>query len=144
MMKAVKIMKPIIKLLPIILIMCSCSAQWHLRKAITKDPSIIDTVKVVTVDTVWLEVKKIDTLFKYKFDTISFVKDSVRIKFHYQYLDSIVYLDVDCPDCPSINKTESKTTVVDKKSGKRFIDGLIAGLILGFVVVLVFVLRRIK
>ena len=119
------------------IILSSCSAQWHLRKAITKDPSIIDTVKVVTIDTVWMEVKKIDTVFKFNFDTVFFVKDSVKVKFFYQNRDSLVYLDVDCPDCPSIKTTEKKTTIIEVESKAKRITWIILGIAVGIGIFLI-------
>ena len=119
------------------IILSSCSAQWHLRKAITKDPSIIDTVKVVTIDTVWMEVKKIDTVFKYNFDTVFFVKDSVKVKFFYQNRDSLAYLDVDCPDCPSIKTTETKAPVIHKEIGFGGMKWLFIGIGIGIALVLI-------
>lgn len=50
----------------------SCSAEWHMRKAIQKDPDIIDTRIVYKFDTLWTNAVKF--------------KDSVNVNFK----DSIV------------------------------------------------------
>jgi hypothetical protein len=50
----------------------SCSAEWHMRKAIKKDPDIIDTRIVYKFDTLWTNAIKF--------------KDSVNVNFK----DSIV------------------------------------------------------
>lgn len=90
-------------------IIFSCSGQWHLRKALKKDPSIIMRDTVSTIDTVWVEVQNIDTVFKYNYtDTVIIQnKDSVIVKYFYNQKDSTVYLSADCPDCPKV--TETKT-----------------------------------
>jgi hypothetical protein len=46
-----------------------------MRRAVFKDPSILTVEKVTVIDTVFIEVEKIDTVFKYKFDTVTFWKD---------------------------------------------------------------------
>lgn len=95
----------------ILIFLSSCSAQYHLRQAIKKDPSIIVTDTVVRMDTVYRSIERIDTIFKYNFrDTVIFVnKDSVIVKYYASYRDSIVWIDVECPDCPEITKTETIT-----------------------------------
>lgn len=50
----------------------SCSAEWHMRKAIKKDPDIIDTRIVYKFDTLWTNAIKF--------------KDSVNVNFK----DSVV------------------------------------------------------
>ena len=45
----------------------SCSAEWHMRKAIQKDPDIIDTRIVYKFDTLWTNAVKF--------------KDSVNVNF---------------------------------------------------------------
>ncbi len=50
----------------------SCSAEWHMRKAIQKDPDIIDTRIVYKFDTLWTNAIKF--------------KDSVNVNFK----DSVV------------------------------------------------------
>ena len=97
----------------ILLVLSGCrSASKLVDLARQRDPSIFVTDTVRTTDTVWLEVKRIDTLFKYQFDTVEFIKDSVKIKYFYVYEDSLVYLDVDCPDCPRVTNSEVITETI--------------------------------
>lgn len=108
-------MKQIISLLAIILL-SSCSAKWHMNKALLKDPKIMIPDTVVTYDTVWRAVPKVDTVFEY-FNTrdtvtIFFEKDSVIVR--YLHTDSTVYIEADCPDCPEIHKdTQTTKTVLE-------------------------------
>lgn len=106
--------------------LASCSASWHIRKAQKKDPSLFTTEIVKYVDTVIVEVPRIDTLFKYEFDTVEIVMDSIQIKYFYQTKDSTVYLEVDCPDNQTITETITKTeTIIVKPTFKeRLISGL--------------------
>jgi hypothetical protein len=94
-----------------ILLLSGCSAQYHLRKAIKLDPTIIDTV--VRYDTVFVEVSKVDTVFKYNFDTVEYWQDKVFIKYHYDTLTNDVYISVDCPDNEVITKEVTKTIRIE-------------------------------
>jgi hypothetical protein len=125
-------------------LLSGCSAAKYMQMAIKKDPSIVVADTVEVVETVYIEVAKIDTLFKYRFDTVEFWKDSVRIKYFYQVQDSLVYLEVDCPDNEIITKTETITTVVT--AGPTFWDKVqfvgVALLVLIVIVVFGYVVRR--
>jgi len=101
-----------IKYLILIILFSSCSANWYLRKAVFKDPEIIKVETVKVIDTVFVEIEKIDTLFRYKFDTVEFWKDSVYVKYFYETKDSTVYLEVDCPDNAVITETTTKTKII--------------------------------
>lgn len=75
----VKIAKPIkcelftksVKMIAVMVLLSSCSAQWHLDKAIKKDPSIIRERVVTIIDTLIVRdsVIKRDTLVMRKIDT---------------------------------------------------------------------------
>ena len=77
----------IIKVLAIISIIClvaltSCSASFHLRRAIEKDPTIIQPEIVQVVDTVIITpLERIETTFvALPIDTITIEKERLRIK----------------------------------------------------------------
>lgn len=98
-----------------IILLSSCSARWHVKKAMKLDPSIFVT-KIDTIrDTVYIEVASIDTVFKYNMDTVEFWRDSVYIKYHYSYEDSLVYIEVDCPDNETITITNTITETITLK-----------------------------
>lgn len=92
--------------------LCSCSGQWHLRKALKKDPSILVVDTVIKYDTVILELNRIDTLFRYNFDTVEFWKDSIFVSYFYDTIQNDVYLEVDCPDEKVIYKDRTVTKTV--------------------------------
>jgi len=95
-------------------VLCGCSAQYHLRKALKKDPSIVVNDTVVTVDTVWRQIQRVDTVFKYDYsDTVVFInKDSVVVKYFHSHTDSLTYIEADCPDCPEITEKETVTKTI--------------------------------
>lgn len=77
----------IIKVLAIISIIClvaltSCSASFHLRRAIQKDPTIIQPEIVQVVDTVIITPsERVETTFvALPIDTITIEKERLRIK----------------------------------------------------------------
>jgi len=77
----------IIKVLAIISIIClvaltSCSASFHLRRAIEKDPTIIQPEIVQVVDTVIITpLERTETTFvALPIDTITIEKERLRIK----------------------------------------------------------------
>jgi len=91
----------------LILIMSSCSAQWHLKKAIQKDP-FIASQKEVRRDTIIVTKERVlqDTLMAFK-DTIVY-RDRVRVELKWQ--DRKVYLSATCPsDTIVVTKTIIKT-----------------------------------
>jgi hypothetical protein len=63
------------------LLLTGCSAEWHLRKALRKDPSLLTTKTVTVMDTVVTEpiVVRDTTILKQR-DTIEIVKDKFRLK----------------------------------------------------------------
>lgn len=63
------------------LLMSSCSAQWHLQKAVKKDPAILEKKVIIVTDTVVTEPIVVkDTVTLAQTDTIEIVKDRFRVK----------------------------------------------------------------
>ena len=109
-------MKNIILLLTII-IFSQCSASWHVNRAKRLDPSIFKFETITTIDTVYIEVPKIDTVFTYSFDTVVYWQDKIKVKYHYSTVDSLVFIQVDCPPKEVIReKKEIKETIIADKS----------------------------
>ena len=132
-------MKRILFSLAIALLLTSCSASWHIRKAQKKDPSLFTTETVKVVDTLYVEVPKIEFKFKYKTDTVTLTKDSVRIKYYHSVRDSTVYVEADCPPNKVITNTVTKTNTVFVKPTLKeqlgnFLRWLVYLAILGFIV----------
>ncbi len=68
-------------LLLLVSVLTSCSAQWHLKKAITKDPFILQTETITVVDTIVTKpVVLKDTVVLRQIDTLEVVKDKLRLK----------------------------------------------------------------
>ena len=62
-------------------LLASCSADWHLRKAIRKNPMIVTKDTVVLNDTFYTpEVHITDTFVTGKYDTIELIKDKLQIQ----------------------------------------------------------------
>jgi len=65
----------------IIYTLSGCSANWHLRKAIAKDPSILQPKEVVLIDTVVVTSSlRVDTLAYFRTDTITIEKERLRVQ----------------------------------------------------------------
>ena len=73
-------MKWLVKLI-LVLSLTSCSAQWHLKKAVQKDPMILKKDTLVVQDTfVVPPVVLKDTVTLRQHDTITITKDRLRVK----------------------------------------------------------------
>ena len=67
--------------LSLILLLSSCSATWHLNKAVKKDPTILERDTLVVKDTVVLPPVVItDTVTTKLHDTIVVEKDRLRVR----------------------------------------------------------------
>jgi len=69
--------------IPIIIsvILSSCSAQWHLSKAVKKDPAILQKDTIIAVDTIVTPpVALTDTVVLRETDTIVVEKERLRVK----------------------------------------------------------------
>jgi hypothetical protein len=124
--------------LAVLYMLSGCSATWHIKRAEKKDPTLFVRDTVVRIDTIKITVARTDTLLKYKYDTVEFVKDSIRIKYFHNFKDSAVYIDVECPECVQTAKTTSTTEIVQLKPTKRQIwahrgEGVIAFVILAII-----------
>ena len=111
------------KYLIITVLLCGCSAQWHLKKALKKDPSIITT----TLDTIVVTepIKYIDT---FTFDT-----GGVRTVI-YRYYDTFHFKQFIKADTVKIVKNTIKQVVKKEKVKFEFYFALIVvGLLLGFI-----------
>ncbi len=67
-------------LLTMSVLLSSCGAQWHLKKAIKKDPTILKSDTVVVTDTiVTAPVSVRDTITLQERDTITITKDRLKV-----------------------------------------------------------------
>ena len=119
--------------LSLILLLSSCSAQWHLKKAVSKDPTILERDTLVVTDTVVSPPVAItDTVTLKQHDTITVVKD--RLKVQLVKVNDTVIIDAVCDSDTIVTIVEvpyekvvyvEKATLLDK-----FKDLILAGVIL--------------
>jgi hypothetical protein len=63
------------------LALSGCSSEWHLRKAIAKNPSILQPKEIVLIDTMVITPSlRVDTLAYFRTDTITIEKDRLRVQ----------------------------------------------------------------
>lgn len=64
-----------------ILLLIGCSPEWHLKRAVQKDPSILQMKTMIVTDTVVTEPIVVkDTVTLSQVDTVEIVKDRFRVK----------------------------------------------------------------
>ena len=101
-------MKKCLILLLFTLILAGCSAEWHLTRAIKKDPTILRERVVTVVDTVVTKPVSVhDTVTLASVDTIEIVKDRFRVKIVRSF-DTLM-IDGGC-DADTIIRTVQVTT----------------------------------
>jgi hypothetical protein len=88
----------------ITLLFVSCGAKYHLKRAIAKEPTILDSIAVRVDTTIITENKELrDTLILERIDTITLEKNSVRVKIN-RILDTI-QIHAEClPDTIRLEK----------------------------------------
>jgi PBP1b-binding outer membrane lipoprotein LpoB len=65
----------------VILILSGCSAEWHLSRAVRKNPELLKSQTINVTDTIVLPgVELMDTVILKQVDTITLVKDRFRVK----------------------------------------------------------------
>ena len=89
----------------LILILSGCSAEWHLSKAVKKNPSLLKERITSVTDTVVVEPIAVrDTVTLSKMDTVEIAKDRFRVKIMRSY-DTLI-IDGGC-DADTIVRTIS-------------------------------------
>jgi hypothetical protein len=110
-------MKWLVKLI-IMLLLTSCSAQWHLKKAVHKDPTILEKDTLVVTDTVVSPPVAItDTVIMKQHDTITLVKDRLRVNI--VKVNDTITIDAICDSDTIISIVEvpyDKIVYVEKES----------------------------
>ena len=108
--------------LSLCVILTSCGANFHLRRAIAKDPTILQK-QVVRVDTVLTTKERIlrDTIVSNKYDTINTIKNNVSLKI--VRINDTIIVDAVCPqDTIFFTKEVSVDKIVySKKKSKEVI-----------------------
>ena len=102
----------------IMLLLTSCSAQWHLKKAVHKDPTILEKDTLVVTDTVVSPPVAItDTVIMKQHDTITLIKD--RLMVNIVKVNDTITIDAICDSDTIISIVEvpyDKIVYVEKES----------------------------
>jgi len=132
-------MRRILSIVLAIVLLSGCSASRLVRMAKKKDPSLF-TVQIDTIrDTIFISVPKVDTVFKYNFDTVEMILDRVEIKYHYNDVTKEVFIEADCPDDSIIVETITKTeTITLEPTFWDKIKWVLYTIGLGFVIVMLY------
>ena len=119
----------------ILLTQSSCSASFHLKRAIAKDPEIVRDI-TVRVDTVVITkaVELRDTITIKEVDTIQIVRNGVVVDIRRQY--DTIEVDVQCPpDTIRITQEVEVPQYVPEKKEKNIGKGALLGFIFALVLV---------
>ena len=104
-----------ILIIPAVAVMASCSASWHLERAIAKDPSIVKPT-AVRFDTIVVtkERKLTDTIVMNDVDTITIERDRVRVRLVRSY-DTLMVEGTCLPDTIKIDVIREIQQVVQPR-----------------------------
>jgi hypothetical protein len=102
-------------LIPAVAVMASCSASYHLKRAIAKDPSIVKPT-AVRFDTIVVtkERKLTDTIVMNDVDTITIERDRVRVRLVRSY-DTLMVEGTCLPDTIKIDVIREIPQVVQPR-----------------------------
>ena len=122
----------------LVILLSGCSANWHLKRAISKDPTIltqgvviervVDTIEVITPEL------RVDTLHRFSRDTVTTYVDKVKIRTKVDTINRVVYVDVVCPGDTIYVPYEYDKTVVKPRVSYRshVIWALVAFIVVAF------------
>ena len=124
-----------------VLFVTGCSASYHAKKAIKKNPLAFESDTTIVYKTVIVETPKVDTVFLSSIDTVEMVIDNVKIKHHYSQVTKEIFIEVDCPDVEIVTETKTITLppIIIKPS---FLDKLKSGLVLSLIIVVVVLIAK--
>jgi hypothetical protein len=122
----------------------ACGARYHLKRAIAKDPTILDSVAVKVDTMVITESKAIhDTLVLKQYDTIEIKRDGVRVEIKRLY--DTLHIEAEClPDTIQIEKVVKVPQVVyeEKRNSQLINTLLILSIFLANFALIRFLLRK--
>lgn len=125
------------------LLLQSCGAQWHLKRAIAKDPTIVQE-RSIKLDTVIVTENKVirDTITLERVDTTTIERNGVRIEI--RRIHDTIQIDAEClPDTIRLVKEISVPKIVYKEKKPTF--GLVKLItILVILLILVNIVRAFK
>lgn len=128
--------------LTVLLLLTSCSATWHLKIAVKKDPTILEKDTLVVQDTVVVPPVVItDTVTTRQHDTIVVQKDRLRVKI-VKRLDTLI-IEGQCDSDTIIRTIEvpyEKITYVERRTTGQKIQQLV--FYFGLVLLALYMVRR--
>jgi hypothetical protein len=103
-------------LIPAVAVMASCSASWHLKRAIAKGPDNCSGATAVRFDTIVVtkERKLTDTIVMNDVDTITIERDRVRVRLVRSY-DTLMVEGTCLPDTIRIDVIREIPQVVQPR-----------------------------
>mgnify|MGYP006400210371 CR=1 FL=1 len=105
-------------LLTVTILLTSCSAQWHLKTAVRKNPLVLEKDTLIVMDTVVSPPVAItDTVIMKQHDTITLVKDRLRVRI--VKVNDTITIDAICDSDTIISIVEipyEKVVYVEKES----------------------------
>jgi hypothetical protein len=110
----------------VILILSGCSAEWHLSKAVYKNPSILKPRTMIVTDTVVTDPIAVrDTVTTSQVDTVEIIKDKFRVKIMRSY-DTLI-IDGGCDSDTIVRTVRVEVPVVEYKERNGILDSMYRG-----------------
>ena len=124
-----------LSLVSIALMLTSCGASWHLKRAIAKNPALArDTVLRIDTTIISQSVEMRDTIFIKEVDTIQVVKNGVVVDIRRSF--DTIEVDVQCPpDTIRVFKEVPMVQIVPEKKERNIALGGVIGFILALVLI---------
>ena len=124
-----------LKVAAIALMLTSCGASWHLKRAIAKNPALArDTVLRIDTTIISRSVEIRDTVFIKEVDTIQVVKNGVVVDIRRSF--DTIEVDVQCPpDTIRVFKEVPMVQLVPEKKERNIALGGVIGFILALVLI---------
>ena len=124
-----------LKVAAIALMLTSCGASWHLKRAIAKNPALArDTVVRIDTTIISQSVEMRDTIFIKEVDTIQVVKNGVVVDIRRSF--DTIEVDVQCPpDTIRVFKEVPMVQIVPEKKERNIALGGVIGFILALVLI---------
>ena len=124
-----------LKVAAIALMLTSCGASWHLKRAIAKNPALAqDTVLRIDTTIISRSVEIRDTILIKEVDTIQVVKDGVVVDIRRSF--DTIEVDVQCPpDTIRVFKEVPMVQIVPEKKERNIALGGVIGFILALVLI---------
>lgn len=112
----------------------SCSAEWHMRKAIQKDPDIIDTRIVYKFDTLWTNSVRLRDSVSIDFkDSVVITNDTITIKLT-KRANNKLKVDAEVKPYPIYRKITQYKTII--RSDRDRLNSLFWQIIFALIIVI--------